>query len=251
MNRVDRNWIVGILVGGGPIVAGLSNAQVSVEVYFGELIPEVVWISLPVVGVLMLLAGIVLWFSIRIRIPALMPNYEGYRAKESELKTIHDFATNFFGSDVSPLRRMTQWYRKNPEIFKVIYKVKRNHNGNSKKFVGYYCIMPISLEAIEKLKSKEITGADFQPEHILSIKENPPAIYVGAIAASGLLAQGNTRSILHNDISNYWAPKTRAIYTRPITEKGLELIEEYGFTSVDPQSAGKKDELYVKELHAA
>ena len=87
-------------------------------------------------------------------------------------------------------------------------------------------------------------------DFIVQSSEDPFAIYLGGIVALGTLARGNLRSAMHNEVVNHWAKKTPTAFTRPVTKRGLELIEEYGFTAVAPVDAGKIDALYSKVLTA-
>lgn len=248
MQQRTKNWIIGTLVTGGPIIVGLSTAQSAFEVIKLELIPSIVWAYLSVLGILIFIIGIILWTVVRTPVPTLMPNFECYRARESELLEIRDVATQYLGDGVSPLKRMVVWHRKNPNCFRVIYKVRRKSRTKVRYMVGYYCIIPLNKTGVEKLKSKEISGAEFQKEHIASPITKPEAVYVGGIVADGILARGNARSVMHNDIANNWSEKTDIAYTTPTTPDGLRLVNSYGFSAVDANEEGRLDILYYRNI---
>jgi len=248
MNQTKKNWIVGILITTGPILVGLTAVQTSVNAMWPKRVPAVVWTFIPIAGLFILGLGVLLWLIVRIPIPTLMPAYECYRAKKSELELIRDYGVQWFGNEVSPLNRMSIWFERNKNIFTVMYRVKRTKVTKSRKFVGYYSVIPITEPAVVKLKSNEITGAGFLEEHIEPSNVDPYAIYVGAIVAQAGLARGNIRSALHNEITNVWATKTKRVFTRPVSKHGLRLVEDYGFTAVDPANSGKLQSLYAKEL---
>lgn len=250
MNRTRRNGLVGGLFLLGSALLGAAAAKDGVEQLLPGTVPAVVWTFMPAIGLLLLVVAAGLWLVIRVPLPALMPSYECYIARESELKSIHELAEQYLGSNVSPLTRMVAWHRANSKIFKVVYRVSRKPRGKSTTMVGYYCIIPINKAAIEKLRNKEITGAEFQSEHIVSDGQKADAVYVGAIVASGVFAQGNTRSLLQSEIMGNWSQKTQTAFTRPTTKHGMRLVHEHGFTAVDPTEDGKLDSLYVKVLSA-
>lgn len=250
MNRTRRNWLVGALLTSGPTLIGMPSAKDAFESQCPGCLPSLAWTLLPLLGVFVLVLGAALWLVVRIPLPTLMPSYECYAEKESDLSNIYDLAISELGSGVSPLNKMTTWHRKNRKIFKVVYKVRRKGPHNSKSFVGYYCVIPITPDAVGNLKSKEITGAQFLPEHIVEEGKEAAAVYVGGIVARGLLAQGNTRSVLHNDLMGYWAKIAKEAYTKPVTCRGLELVKDYGFTAVDVAVSGQLDALYMRPIVA-
>lgn len=250
MNRVGRNSLVGGLVVIGSALLASPSAKEGIAQIFPGSVPATVWTLLPAIGFLFLVLAAVLWVVIRVPVPALMPNYEGYVAREGELKGVHELAERYLGSNVSHLNRMISWHRINPEIFKVIYRVTRTRWSKSKKMVGYYCIIPINGEAVEKLTRKEITGAEFQSEHIVSDGRTAEAVYIGAIVAAGMFAQGNTRSLLHSELTGQRSKRTCIAFTRPTTKHGMRLVREYRFTAVDPAEDGELDALYKKDLSA-
>lgn len=249
MKRTKRNGLVGTLFVLGSVLLGAAAAKEGMEQLLPGSIPAPVWSFVPLIGLLMLVFAGVLWLVIRVPLPALMPNYECYIARESELKCIHELAEKYLG-DVSPLTRMISWHRVNSKIFKVVYRVSRKPRGKSKSMVGYYCIIPINAAAVEKLRSKEITGAEFQSEHIVREGQRADAVYVGAIVASGMLAQGNTRSLLQNELVGNGSQKAQRAFTRPTTKQGMRLVREHEFTAVDAIDDGKLNALYTKALSA-
>ncbi len=248
MKKVTRNWIVGTLIASGPILLAVTSAQKPIDSVFPGLIPHQIWPYVSFVGVISLALGVALWLVIRIPIPTRMSAYECYVARKSELNKIHRLANQFFGNDVSSLGNMHAWHKVNHSIFKVMYQVKRTDHIKKRRLVGYYCIVPITKQAAERLEKREIKGSGFLPEHIEKDGESPFAFYIGAIGANGWLARGNIRTALHNEINSIWLKKTKKAYTRPVTTDGLKLVKEYDFTPADSNDEGKLDCLYSNRL---
>jgi len=244
MERKRRNRLVGGLFALGSTLLGTGAAEKPFTAVWPSLVPPDVWTVLPIAGVVTLGLSALAWFLIRIRVPSIMPDYECYDARESELASIHAIAIESLGEGVSPLEKMVQWYRRNPKIFTIVCKVSRNRSRKSRSIVGYYCVVPITEAAVELLKARELAGSSFLSEHIVKATDAPAAIYLGGIVANGLLARANTLSVLNRDLRGSWAKVTKQVFTTPTTNAGLRLVRKYGFTPVHASEAGKLNTLH-------
>jgi len=248
MKKNEKLWTTGALAAVGSSLLAL----VSVNNQFSFLIPseyeDGIWVFLAILGSIFIISSALFWAVSRITIPALMPIYECYPARRSEFSKIHQMGVEFLGEDISPLSKMHSWHNINRDIFRVLYRVKKSSSGKTKTFVGYYCITPITENGAHILEKNEIRGSAFLAEHIVKQNRKPYAIYIGGLCAKGLLARGNLRSVVYNEVRNHWAKRTKIIYTRPVTKDGLRLVADYNFYPVWPREAGKIDCLYKFEF---
>mgnify|MGYP005696265505 FL=1 len=101
--------------------------------------------------------------------------------------------------------------------------------------MGYFCVIPLLKRAAKLVEKEELTGANISVEHISSSRHNskPYAVYVGAIAAKNLMAQGAAMNHLTSFFQMMHSSKVRNIYTRPVTKIGLKRSLERGFKPVD------------------
>jgi hypothetical protein len=193
-------------------------------------------------GILILLGLLVVVFSIVCKVyqglctipiyPLLdYLHYQATPATEQELKSIYNMAYEFFEGDVSPLENMIAWQNHNPNIFWAIKK----RNENEGKIVGYFCVIPLKRKAAKLIQKEEITGAQFELDHITSkkYKAKPYAIYIGAVAAKGLFARAASINHLDQFLRHLKMRKIINTYTRPVTKDGLRLAKKKGFKSVD------------------
>ena len=156
-------------------------------------------------------------------------HFEACPASEDDLEKIHEMACNLFGEDVSPITEMKSWHKRNNKIF---WAVRRK---NETELMGYFCVIPLLKRAAKLVEKEDLTGAHISVKHITSSQHNskPYAIYVGAIAAKNLLAQGAAMNHLTSFFQMMHSSKVRNIYTRPVTKIGLKRSLERGFKPVD------------------
>ncbi len=178
----------------------------------------------------------------------LNKKYNCHQAQKEEIQSVYALARKYLGENIASLDKMLLWHDRNPEMFNVVYRISGSHDNRKETFVRFFCLITISNMAVDRLKSKEMTGAGFELEHIMKANENPDAIYIGALVADGMMAQGTTNYFMQREITDYWGIKTNAVYSRPTTNEGMNMMEKYGFHAADPLDAHKINCLHTKQI---
>lgn len=211
-------------------------------------------------GILLLVVGAALlilrWFSwtclfiagrIKDSLPDFLdPVYVSRPASSMELKLIHDMGVELFEGGVSSTNQMKKWYRVNPNIFWV---VRRKGDGKREAIRGYFCIIPLTQNAVDLLKDGQISGQTFTTEH-LSTESRPKSVYVGAIAAKGFKARGAVLHMLLAQIEMLRLKGTKNVFTKPVTKDGVRLVKKFDFTCIESDEIDK-DKLHHLDLRLA
>lgn len=163
-------------------------------------------------------------------------DYDCRIAKRNELRLVHNFAKKFFRNNVSTLTQMKQWHKKNPHLYWLLILNKRTHKKTISKMVGYYTLIPLTERASALVEREELNGTLFTSEDIVADNQKPASIYIGAVAANRLpfRARGVVLSYLKQHVERENKRGVTAVYTRPVNGTGLELVERYNFSPVDP-----------------
>jgi hypothetical protein len=157
-------------------------------------------------------------------------------AHEGELPLLRTFAMGLLGENVTPLETMEQWYRKNPNIFHVIYP--QTEAGNE-EITAFFSILPLSRAATKLVEAEILNGINITAEHLVSPNSRPASIYIGGIAGvRWSRVRGAAVAYLHGELSRY-AWKAVPIFTRPVTSQGLDLLKRYKFKPV--KAIGSQD----------
>jgi len=171
------------------------------------------------------------------------------RAQRDDLEDIHAFGCIEFG-EVSPLDKMKDWYKINKDIFHVVYSVRKGRFGKYEKMVGYYSVLPLKAAAVPLLEADNFDGTKITDDLIVREKrgvrqEQPACVYVGSVAARGSsYAKGWVMSGLYNRLILERERGVRRVYSRPVTQKGLELLLRYNFEPVNPSHRGQLKHIY-------
>ena len=94
--------------------------------------------------------------------------------------------------------------------------------------------------AVAAVEREELFGENFLAEHIVKENGRPAAVYIGAIAASDRWSQAEALGHLREHMARY-RRKGLPVYARPVTKRGLQLLNKNGFVSVS--SGTTSDEL--------
>lgn len=164
-------------------------------------------------------------------------SYLPRRAQRDDLPDIHAFGCEEFG-EVSPLGRMQSWYRINKDIFHVVHSVRKGRLVRYEKMVGYYSLLPLKAAAVPLLENDNFDGTKITDDLIVRERhgqrvEQPACVYVGSIAARGSdYAKGIVMGGLFNRVSLERERGVRLVYSRPVTQRGLELLLDNKFEPV-------------------
>lgn len=176
----------------------------------------------------------------------LFRNDESSPARFAELRIIHELAVRLFGTDVSDLRSMREWWDVNRKIFWAIRRVTIGPGERVEKIVGYFCVIPLTGDATVKIRRGDIKGASISLHHIAASKDAPVALYIGGIAGIDFASRGAALHYLTSNIQNFGADKNIKVLTRPVTDDGLRIVEGYRMIPVNGQ--GGLGEVYEAEL---
>lgn len=166
-------------------------------------------------------------------------NFVAHAAKREDLEPIHLFGTEEFG-EVSPLAKMKDWHKINGNIFHVMKRVRRGRLVARHTLVGYYTVIPLKQAAISFLDEDNFDGTKITDNLIVKERkgerlDRPACIYIGSIAARGsAYTRGLVMWELHGRLRAEKERGITLIYSRPVTDKGLELLKNNGFEPVKP-----------------
>jgi len=160
-------------------------------------------------------------------------NYKCLRAQIDDFKTMHEIALSFFGPAISDIARMSEWRRKNRRIFSVVKRVNVAPRQHVESIVGYFCVMPLREDAIEKLRRKEITGAEIEPQFILPDNKEPDGLYIGGVAGVDRRSRGSVLHFLLEHLRSFKKGRPLKVLARPVTPSGLRIVEQHGMRPVD------------------
>jgi hypothetical protein len=149
------------------------------------------------------------------------------RATDDELDIITELASRQIPGELAVndvVRKVTQHNPNNLLVFK-----------QEKLVVGGWSMLMLSAAGLEALLLGEIDLADPNPKYLANPTEAPKAIYVWAVVAPKLAAEG----IRH--VSKFLrAPIYRQanLFSRPNTDVGVQLNLRLGFKPIGPTAPG-------------
>lgn len=156
------------------------------------------------------------------------PIYDCRPAGEDELDAVRNLGAMLIDEQISPIEDMREWHRKNPALFFVVEEISVRRQ--TREIVGYFSLLPVNKRTADLLEKGKITGIGLTPEHIVTSNGKPAAVYVGGIAAKSPRARAYALASL---IARLDAQRRDTdVYSRPVTERGLQLLKKYNFVPV-------------------
>lgn len=236
MSRANRRQYGFSILGVGGVFVTVSAAP----------IPDLPWIlsGVALYSGLGLVAGglLLLAFSLQISLPLPEVEYEFRYIKRNELPKLMRFARRFL-EELPPLRTVKAIYRTNPKCFWVAERHSVSRWSESRKWVGFFSVLPMQAAAVDLLEREELTGLRFTSEHITTLKQQPKALYVGSIAARGFKAKAETLGYIKACVERAVDVGIRVVYTRPVSRDGLRLVRRHDFLpvsdDVEPNELGR------------
>lgn len=171
-------------------------------------------------------------------------------ARRSELAAVRKLAVEFFGDAVSSLERLNAWYRHDSRIVSVIYTVGGGVGRRIRQLAGYFVTLRLRESGLRQLLDGTAKVGDLAPVDLCSSsREQPAAIYIGALAANGHRAKGAALQAMMSQVSTAARGKrdTRII-ARPITDHGMRLVKAYGFQPIRGEGEGQLGQLHEATL---
>jgi hypothetical protein len=167
------------------------------------------------------------------------PRYKCRLVRANELQQHHAYWEKFFPGDVSSLAQNEAWYRKNNKLFWFLFEVaSRKGKRHEPKLVGSFSMIPLTKRAAQQVSREQLAGSGFTAEHIAKASRPPVAIYIGGVIAEGFFAKGEVLARLSERIERL-QEKEIPIFTRPVTDKGLSLVNKYDFEPTGEESGLK------------
>ncbi len=149
--------------------------------------------------------------------------------KETDLPYLLALDVELYGAEEAVDFSITRaWWKKNPYMCRVIYD-----KHNRKDIWGYATIMPMDMETITKLLTREMHERDIRPEHILTYKEGKNY----QVYATSIVVRADKRSYIRellNSLLNYWCEQANnftisKIFAYADSDEGWNMIKHLFF----------------------
>jgi len=241
-----KRAILLITLGSAALAVFSARSQIDrVVVKTGRNVPDLLYLLLLLGGVIFTVIGIVIITVVlplhsmlnviktRVKRCWRSPRFACRPANSDELEDLLTFGRSFFGDDIADIDQIKEWHAKNPTLFYLVHKVSKSRGTKTERLVGFFDVIPVTKKAASLLEEEKVNGTTFRPEHIVKPNGSPAAIYVAAVAARGPRAQVWVLSKLEAYVEKS-RNKGLHVYTRPVTERGLQLAKQYDFNPVSP-----------------
>jgi pimeloyl-ACP methyl ester carboxylesterase len=153
------------------------------------------------------------------------------RATDADVERIYTLAAEFFGSDLSSVAQIREWLAVNPRLIWILEKKAEKESG--REMAGYFCLLPLTLEAARSVREGTLTGVGIRGRDIAPPSQQPRFIYVGSIVGKGLTARAILLQELGRKIAEMASGDAVTLYTRPVTEDGLKVAKQNRMEPVD------------------
>jgi pimeloyl-ACP methyl ester carboxylesterase len=163
-------------------------------------------------------------------------SYRCYPARSSDLLLIHQLACKAFPGPVSSLDLMHQWWHSNDRVFCILRRITVSTGSLTEEVAGYYCILPLKREAVEKICRAEVTGANIGADLLARVNEDVDTFYVAAVVGSNAISKGVILHFLTARFEALAEDNAITVLGRPATDDGLRTIKGYGMTPVEGSS---------------
>lgn len=161
--------------------------------------------------------------------------------RDSEIERVHDFATDFFGEDVTGVEKIRSICKKYRNGLKVGYSV------NDRDIVGYIFYFPLNKTAVTKIKEFTFSAKDLTDTDVAKHAKYGHAMYIGAIAAKGFMAKAQMMGALKMAEQEAIKTRSKTVYARAATQPGLRILLKHKFEPVHPNAVGVGN-FYFKSL---
>jgi hypothetical protein len=125
-------------------------------------------------------------------------------------------------------RLLLERHNTNNQIIKLVRK--RSQSGD--ELAGFYILYPINRECEELIESGAILRSrQITSDHICKEFKEAASLYLSMVYGKSRQAQGYLIYLLYRDMRRIIRAnnKVRAIYVRPVTEAGFQVVERHAF----------------------
>ncbi|HEY7912654.1 MAG TPA: hypothetical protein VIG62_12145 [Blastocatellia bacterium] len=125
-------------------------------------------------------------------------------------------------------RLLVERHRANSQIIKLI----RKRAQSSDEMAGFYILYPINRECEEFIESGVILRSrQITTDHICKDFKEAASLYLSMVYGKSRQAQGYLIYLLYRDMRRIIRAnnKVKAIYVRPVTEAGFQVVERHAF----------------------
>jgi hypothetical protein len=110
-------------------------------------------------------------------------------------------------------------------ILRVVRRVAQNGDERRERLSGYFCVIPLSSEAAEFVRTDRLRGGEINLSHVPANSATAAALYIGAVAARDWSSRAVVIEALQNHVLSALKGGVRRVLTRPMTEEGLRLVQ--------------------------
>lgn len=150
-----------------------------------------------------------------------------------DIAQVHQLAEHFFGEGVTEpelIRQITDKYRDG-------LQVAIGRNGERELTVrGYFFLFPINKRCADRICDFSFEVSSLRAEDIATKPKYGHAIYIGGIAARGVIARAELMGAIKANAEKARQTRSGIAYARAATARGLALLEENGFVPVHPHA---------------
>lgn len=157
------------------------------------------------------------------------------RCLDHHVDEVHQMAKRYFGEEITDVTKIKEIRSKFKDGLQVA--TKKDKNGRD-IVVGYFFLFPINKRCVDKIISFEFEVSKITQSDIATRPQYGHAMYIGAIAADGILARRELLGAIKIADSLVARTKTKTVYARAATKRGLDLMIKNGFTPVHPLADG-------------
>jgi hypothetical protein len=167
-------------------------------------------------------------------------------ASHDLLVAANDHARTLYGHDALSLVEVERWWGRNPWVITAL----RTKTG---EYLGYFDILPLTVEGVKLIESGKFVEKDIGPEHILPAAQmkNARKLYLAGIAAKdagteiGRARASQLISGLTTYVRHYYGDKPRRIIAIGATEAGVRLLKSVGARVISSSHSRRdKHDLY-------
>lgn len=231
------DWIIAVCLAAAGLFGGLDIMQDHLKEAVPR-IPSIVFsISLGITVVASVLAIAAVIARVIISGAEQFSHTEAFlelnHAQRYDIVPIHMIAHRQISRTISPVARAERLLTKNSSCYWTLRMFFLYRNGSIKsKVVGYFSMHPLNEEAAKRVASGQLTGLDLDEEHIVAPTEKPFAVYVGGIAGNNTYARGMLMFNLSKKLYDAKKKGVHYVFARGATDKGVNLLENWGFSKI-------------------
>lgn len=247
MNPRKYNLVIGGLVTAGGTLLSVVGVKDRIDRLY--VIPAYVYDIFLVAGLALLVLAVISLTISRINLQrGTQLQYVCSKVEDNQLEEVHTFCREILGDDIGTMERLREWHNKNPDILHVIYAQRQRRFKQIKTIVGFFSVFPVTTEAKQLLSRNALKGTEFNANHITARGRRPAAIYIGAVAGNGFKGREQTLMALMGFVTSLTERKTSLVFTRPISDDGLRLAKQYGFTPAIKASSKQEEGIFVRDF---